>query len=174
MPKRTKRPLLVLLGTAAALAIAIPACEGNGRERESDQGPRTGQRTAPREASTRPAEPPQSSQPATASAPTPDTMPTEPPEPELPPFLAIVDRIEPGQRANVAVRLDPPRLIELRTTNVQRIRITREELPLARNRSTVLQIDDQGIEWTAGVYVVELERTRSGAWEIVSRRAENP
>jgi hypothetical protein len=95
-------------------------------------------------------------------------------KPELPPYLEIVEEIDRAQHASIAATLTPPRKLELDTQNVKLLRLTREGLPLTRNRSTVLQIDGQGIEWTPRYVAVELERSPAGEWTVIRRRPYQP
>jgi hypothetical protein len=92
--------------------------------------------------------------------------PAEPLEPP-PPYVSIVELIDAGQRPAVRVTPVAPRKLIVATQNVKRLRLTREGLPLARDRSIVLSIDGQGIEWTQECLKVELEWTPAGAWSVV-------
>jgi len=96
------------------------------------------------------------------------------PEPATPRYLAIVESIDPAKRPTVTTRIEAPRLLEVDTDNIQRLRLTREGLPLAANRSIVLRIDGQGIEWTPNVLAIELERSPAGVWSVVRRRPIEP
>jgi type IV secretory pathway VirB10-like protein len=112
---------------------------------------------------------------ATESAPPEIELETpEEPEPTTPRYLAIVEQVRPDQDATVRPTIVSPTKLELETDNVKRLRITREGLPLARNRSIVLRIDGQGIEWTPNYLAVELERSSAGIWEVVRRRPVEP
>lgn len=101
-----------------------------------------------------------------------DTPPE--PEPKTPRYLDIVEELDNAQRALVEATVVAPSKLELKTQNVKRLRVTREGLPLARNRSIVLRIDGQGIEWTRRYISVELERSPAGAWTVVRRRPVEP
>lgn len=96
------------------------------------------------------------------------------PSPRLPEYVSIVERIDPSRPAQLAVNLEPPRELELTTDNVRRLWLTRDGLALSRNRSIVLRIDGQGIEWTPRFVAVELERSQAGAWTVVERRPSKP
>lgn len=91
-------------------------------------------------------------------------------EPRTPRYLAIVEQIQADQDAAIRATIHPPTKLELETNNIKRLRITREGLPLAQNRSIVLRIDGQGIEWTQQYIAVELERSSAGIWTVVGRR----
>jgi hypothetical protein len=94
----------------------------------------------------------------------------EKPEPKTPRYLAIVEQVDADQDAKVQATIRPPTGLELETENVKRLRITREGLPLVQNRSIVLRIDGQGIEWTRHYVAVELERSSAGTWTVIGRR----
>jgi hypothetical protein len=94
----------------------------------------------------------------------------EEPEPRTPPYLAIVEQVHADRDARIQATISPPTKLELETDNIKRLRITRERLPLAQNRSIVLRIDGQGIEWTRHYIAVELERSTAGTWTVVDRR----
>ena len=96
------------------------------------------------------------------------------PEPKTPRYLDIVEELDASRRALVEATIVAPTKLELNTQNVKRLRITREGLPLARDRSIVLRIDGQGIEWTRQYVSVELERSPAGAWTVVRRRPVEP
>ncbi len=98
----------------------------------------------------------------------------ETPGPQLPRYLEVVEEIDPARQPAVEVTLTAPRTLELDTHNVKRLRLTREGLPLTRNRSIVLRIDGQGIEWTPKYVAVELERSPAGEWTVVRRRPDQP
>lgn len=169
----------------AALVLCVPApfgCERAPRAGVTATQPRT---SAPQQ---QPAEQPapggagSSSAPAEAEPP-PTTRPEpvpidmdEPqqPEPPLPPYVFVVERIDPHQRGRVRANTVAPNRLELTTDNVRRLRLTRERLPLSRHRSIVLRIDGQGIEWTPKCLAVELQRSPAGAWTVVRRRLVEP
>jgi hypothetical protein len=94
----------------------------------------------------------------------------EEPEPRTPRYLAIVEQIHSDREASVRATIRSPTKLELETDNVKRLRITREGLPLVQNRSIVLRIDGQGIEWTRHYTAVELERSSAGTWTVADRR----
>lgn len=109
-----------------------------------------------------------------ATVPSIDVDEPEKPQPALPRYLEIVEETDPTRRASVEATITPPRKLELNTQNVKLLRLTREGLPLTRNRSIVLQIDGQGIEWTPKYVAVELERSPAGEWTVVRRRPYEP
>ncbi|MFQ5807054.1 MAG: hypothetical protein ACE5I3_11460 [Phycisphaerae bacterium] len=111
---------------------------------------------------------------ADSAAPTIEMDEPEQPELQTPRYLSIVEQINPARRSRVHATVTPPRKLELTTENVSLLRLTREGLPLARNRSIVLRIDGQGIEWTPKYVAVELERSPAGAWTVVRRRPFKP
>lgn len=95
-------------------------------------------------------------------------------EPDPPHYVAVMDRYEPDAPSRVHVKVVRPAKLELQTENVKRLRITREGLPLPRDRSVILRIDDQGIEWTSGYIAIELERSSVGVWEVTQRKPAKP
>ena len=98
----------------------------------------------------------------------------EEPEPRTPRYLEIVEPVHPDRDSKIRATIVSPTKLELETDNIKRLRITREGLPLARDRSIVLRIDGQGIEWTRKYLAVELERSSAGVWEVVRRRPVEP
>jgi cytoskeletal protein RodZ len=111
---------------------------------------------------------------ADATAPSIEIDVPEEPKPELPRYLEIIEEIDPAREPSIEATVAPPQKLELNTRNVKLLRLTREGLPLTRNRSIVLQIDGQGIEWTPKYVAVELERSPAGAWTVVRRRPYQP
>lgn len=103
-----------------------------------------------------------------------DVEAPEEPEPKTPRYLEIVEQVHLDRVPKVRATIVSPTKLELETDNIKRLRITREGLPLARNRSIVLRIDGQGIEWTRKYLAVELERSSAGVWEVVRRRPVEP
>jgi hypothetical protein len=63
----------------------------------------------------------------------------------------------------------PERLV-IDTHNVRRILIDRERAPLLLNRSVVLRLDGQGIEWTADSRTRVFERSINGEWGAARER----
>lgn len=98
-------------------------------------------------------------QPSTTTTPSPHA-----PEPLLPPYLTILQKIDPrgAFRADATVTL--PSKLTLNTNNVQRLAIDRRKLPFARGRRVALWIDDQGIELSGPRDVIEFVRSRNGDW----------
>ena len=125
--------------------------------------------TPPQEAQAEPEKPAERQPPTEIDMRTPQQ-----PAPELPRYVAVVDQYEAGQPGIVRANVVQPRKLELETTNVRKLRITREGLPLARDRSIALHIDGQGIEWTREYVAVELERSPAGVWEVVNRKPTKP
>lgn len=120
----------------------------------------------------------------TPSQPAPSRMETPPPEPDAPPpaeppaevkpveenlpdYLRIVDVFREGEQPRVEYRIESPRRLVIDTHNVQRLRIERSQLPMQTRGSIVLQLDGQGIEWTASSTTVEFERSANGDWQPV-------
>ena len=91
----------------------------------------------------------------------------KPPEPELPKYLKVMSLYDRGHSAEVDIRIEPGNRLILDTRNVQRIRIDRAELPLNPDRSIVLRLDGQGIEWRADSEVSVFERSPNGYWAPV-------
>ena len=94
----------------------------------------------------------------------------EKPAPPIPPYANIVEQFQPGQHGEVAGTIESETKLLVDTRNVKRLRLTREGTPLSRTRSVVLQLDGQGIEWSAKHIAIELERSPGGSWEVVARR----
>jgi hypothetical protein len=139
-------------------------------------------RSDPEEA-TEPSEPqtpdiPEPSAPTEPEPAAPDAPEQEAEEERIPEYLTVVERFEPLQRAVVRAQLEGQRRIIIETDNVARLRISRHKLDFAARRSIVLRIDGQGIEWTPRYDLVELERSRNGAWSpvrpIKPRAADKP
>lgn len=83
---------------------------------------------------------------------------------EIPDYLIVVERIESNKAASVAGRVSPPDRLTVDTSNVARLRIDRSRLPFAAGRRVALRIDDQGVELTGKSQIIELVRSRNGAW----------
>lgn len=73
-------------------------------------------------------------------------------------------RFEAGKPVRVEGKIEAERRVILDTDNAQRIRFDRRRIPVRRDRSIILVIDGQGIEWLASSTVTEFERTKTGAW----------
>ena len=136
-----------------------------------------------------PARPPEQPRPAksaasqaTASASAPasrpasaDSGPTSTPTsaPQLQPLLEVPEfiRIEGLDRAGRSPRMRATvaagNQLILDTENITRFAIAREKLEMARDRSIVLRIDGQTMEWRANSPVREFVRSQSGIWEPV-------
>ncbi|MCK4341148.1 MAG: hypothetical protein KAY37_05420 [Phycisphaerae bacterium] len=131
---------------------------------------------ADRQAATRPAEsastpdlpPPRepAAQLETKPAAQPETEPpaTQPAEPKLPDYLAIINRIEADEAVDVRIVTAADRKLMLETRNVRRLHIDRAQVPVDKDRSIVLVLDGQVLEWRANSKVVEFERTPAGVW----------
>jgi hypothetical protein len=114
--------------------------------------------------------------PQPTSAPTTTQAAAESPEdvvdktkPRLPPYLTILERIDDSRPASIEPQVNPPRRLALHTTNVRRMRIDRRKLDFPVNKSVVLRIDEQGMEWVAGQDDLELVRSRNGDWNAVPK-----
>jgi hypothetical protein len=152
------RPIVMIsrLGIAT-LTLGLVACDtappASEREPQSRPAPQTQPETQPE------------SQPAT----------TAPTAPELPDYMALVARVDPAAAVDVRVRLDADRnRLEVDTDNVRRLRIARADVPLRRERSIVLRLDGQGIEWRADSDVVIFERSANGRWVPVEPADVDP
>jgi hypothetical protein len=88
--------------------------------------------------------------------------------------VKILVEADAGRPADVRTTISPPATLEIATHNVRRLRLDRRALPLARDRSTILRIDDQAIEWTTKHDLLVLEQSRGGQWNIVERGAPRP
>jgi hypothetical protein len=76
----------------------------------------------------------------------------------------VLGRFDDRRPADLTIIEAAGRRLALDTRNVRRLRITRAQLPLERDRSLVLILDGQGIEWRADSTVEEFERAETGAW----------
>ncbi len=85
-------------------------------------------------------------------------------EPELPEYVMLLERYQPGQPAVVRVLTEGQSRLVIETRNVRRLRIDRDRVPLDRAHSIALQLDGQGIEWLAKSDVIEFERSPNGDW----------
>ena len=115
----------------------------------------------------KPSEPSQPAGPPAATRPPEQAPPVEPPEeapPPLPHYIRVLERFDNTEPAQVQYELVPPRRLLIETRNVSRLRILRNELPLAIHRSIVLRLDDQGIEWTRSSTATVFERSVNGVW----------
>lgn len=99
--------------------------------------------------------------PAQITPPTPP--PTEPPQ-ELPDYLGVTARFDQSKPAFVDFEVTSPNRLAIETRNVRRLWIDRAALPLRTDRSIVLQLDGQGIEWTPTSTTTVFERSPNGAW----------
>lgn len=129
-----------------------PASERKPHSRPAAEKPTPALSPTEGEAAPRPA----TTQPATAPA-----------EPELPEYLTLVARFDAQQPVRVQVISAEGRRLVLDTHNVSRLRIDRAQVPVQRDRSIVLLLDGQGIEWLASSKVVEFERSENGVWRPV-------
>ena len=183
---RVRLSVIGIAGFASLLGLALVCCTRSSTPGVSARQPHAADSGTPAEtAESRPpsgqeAEPKTTraealrDDPAEAATPTIEMDQPEPPEPKTPHYVSIVEEIKSARPSKVHARIVSPTKLVLTTENVKRIRVTRAGLPLARNRSIVLLIDDQGIEWTRQYLAVELERSRAGEWTVVRRRPAKP
>jgi len=167
-----------------AAKIALPAflallagCEGSARRTspaaapdETPAAPLTSPEpviapSAPPAAGAEPQETPETP-PAAAIEPAPARPPEapKPAEPELPPYIRVVERFRPSEPALVHLDDSSPERLVVETRNVRRLWIDRERAPLVTNRSVVLRLDGQGIEWTGDSRTREFEKSVNGEW----------
>lgn len=100
--------------------------------------------------------------------PDPEAEEPEPPQKaELPAFLKIVRPLDEARAARLSYQITGGAL-NIDTTNVERLRITREELPLSDKRSAPLRIDGQPFRLRARTQAVELQRRPTGEWIVIS------
>lgn len=98
----------------------------------------------------------------------PEAEESEPPQKaELPAFLKIVRPLDDARAARLSYQITGGAL-NIDTTNVERLRITREELPLSDKRSAPLRIDGQPFRLRARTQAVELQRRPTGEWIVIS------
>ncbi|MGE3181465.1 MAG: hypothetical protein AB7N71_07540 [Phycisphaerae bacterium] len=95
----------------------------------------------------------------------PASAPTSQPVPESPKFVRVLqtDKISQDSRviANVGTAKNE---LSLRTDNVRRLRILRQDVELDRSKSIVLRIDGQTFEWPANSSVTTFECSPNGVW----------
>jgi hypothetical protein len=133
-----------------------------------------------------PAQPARSPQPTPAPAPVVSTPPAKPEpvaqapaEPEesaeseegdkLPPYVRILRLSGATARPTVDVEARTPATLELHTNGVERLWVGRRELPVGRNSSVALRIDEQVFEWSRSHTELELEFSPNTGWKIVRR-----
>jgi hypothetical protein len=85
-------------------------------------------------------------------------------EPELPEYIRVMERFRADEPADVQVEITSPTRLVIRTRNVRKLWIDRDRLPMETGQSLVLQLDGQGIEWTARSKVRQFERSANGDW----------
>ena len=166
---------LIVWITAALMGLgSLLGCQGAPQRGQPPPGPSTRETAEPagpaKPGAREPAEPPADSPPLPpppVGAGTEAPPPAEPPVPELPEYVRVLERFDPGQKADVRIELTPPRRLAIDTQNVQRLWIDRDALPLARYRSIILQLDGQGIEWTPQSSTTMFERSVNGVWAPV-------
>lgn len=87
----------------------------------------------------------------------------------MPPYIVRTIALDANKPIKLQAETRAPSTLTLDTRNLQRIRISRAGLPLARNRSVAIVIDNQGIEWTTRTDIIELERSPAGVWSVLKR-----
>lgn len=107
------------------------------------------------------AQPPSSEKPPEV-----EQKPVEPEKPKLPPYLSIIERVDNADKARVDATIDSNKL-RLTTENVRRLRVTRRDLPIARDKSVFLRVDNFVLEWTPKSDAIELELGRNAGWSVV-------
>lgn len=88
----------------------------------------------------------------------------------VPEYVEVLEVIDPGGLTRVRAQADPPARIVVETQNVQRLRMRRERLSLARDRSVALKLDGQTFEWTRATPIVEFARSANGTWAVAPDR----
>jgi hypothetical protein len=171
--------LVMLWGCSAADRSPAPGSRDSAppRERVESAGPGGSPRhddAASRPAATRP-DPPDAADAPLSSQPTPRAArPVRPLEPEppvsdeparLPSYVSVQQRIRPNEQERVRELSRRGDVVELRTENVQRLRLRRSGLTPGGG-SIVLRIDEQSLEW-ARSEILDLRRTANGIWEVV-------
>lgn len=96
------------------------------------------------------------------------------PDPYAIPYLRILELRAPAERPRVDARLAGRRELLLDTSNVQRMRLTRDHLAIPRHLAVVLRLDGQNLEWSANHTAIELERDRNGFWNVIGREPSSP
>ncbi len=139
--------------TVVVLATALAGCDSG--------SPNSGRQPGSRPAVETPASAPSDTQPA-----------TKPAEPEIPEYFKIVNRFDRTKTVHFQSRVESGNRLVIQTRNIRRLRIDRAALPLAGDKRIILQLDDQGIEWTASSCVVEFERSLSGEWQPIKPEPE--
>lgn len=167
---------LMMLVFVAALGAVLSSCdpvartENNARRTATQSAPASQPASAPTPATT-PTTQPAATQPTTQSKPATQPIDALPPTPE---YLRILERAAAGKKVSLDVKIEGTNTLKITSDNVERIRLTRKNLPLPRGKSVAIMIDLQGIEWTASTEIVELERSANGAWNIVRTPTTRP
>ncbi len=107
---------------------------------------------------------------AVATQPVESSSPPAAAPPRVPDYMTILARFDEREPFELSASARRPSVLEIRSRNVQRIRLARAELPLEKSRSVMIRIDGYGIEWTPRRSVVELERSQNGAWRVADER----
>lgn len=96
-----------------------------------------------------------------------DVPPPDSSEPELPSYVTVIERYESGKPARLTAATPGGRRLTLDTRNVRRIRIDRDDVPMAGKGSVALALDGQVFEWVANSQVAVFERSENGVWRPV-------
>lgn len=163
---------VVLLIGCAGLSMGLSSLTGCEGGASADRTPRSqpsdsATQAVPPADPTEPLPPTSPPETATTQPAAPKTDPDDaakPVEPDVPDYLSILERMDAGAPVDVLVVLEPPSRIRIDTTNIKRLRIDRESLPLDSNGSIALILDGVGIQWFAKSSRVEFVRTRNGGW----------
>lgn len=102
-----------------------------------------------------------------------EPAPAPVPPQKLPPYISVLERVEHEKRSVVDSAIVRNKL-QLSTQNVKRLRISRRDLPIARDKSVILRVDDFVLEWTPKSDTIELELGRNAGWQIVEPPPARP
>ena len=146
LSSRRRAALVCARVTAAVLSALSPGCE---RPLPAPTPPGTSQ--------------PAASQPALQTT----TRPATQPAVVAPPYVDIEALEHNGRPARVTAQIEGGIRLLLQTENVRRLTIRRSVAPLARDRSTILVLDGQPLEWLASSKVETFARSANGVWTPV-------
>lgn len=93
-----------------------------------------------------------------------DDTPAPVDDEKQPRYLSVTRRFDLARPHRVNATTQGDRRLIIETENVQRMKFSRSDIPLRSDRSIILQLDGQPIEWLVGSEVTEFERTVNGAW----------
>ena len=86
-----------------------------------------------------------------------------------PDYLKIVEVFREDRPAEAYGQIGGPFRLVIETSNVKRLQLDRRKLPWPADQSIAVYFDEQVIGWTPQSEVVELERSRNGAWAAAKR-----